>query len=75
MSYALVDNGVAYFCQTIYIGFPGTIVTAFDGFVEQTEYRVVIVGIVFGCVDTSLCGDRVCTTGRILITESGYIVS
>ena len=71
----LVDNGITYLCQTVNIGFTGTVVSSFNGFIEQAEYRVIVIGIVFGCIDTSLCGDRVCAARGILIAECSYIVS
>ena len=73
LCYTLVDNIVADFCQTVYIGLTGTIVTTLDRIIEQTVYGVTIVLIVLGGIDTSLCSDRVSTTGRILDTEVEHI--
>ena len=72
LCYTLVDDSVRHFSQTIYVSFTGTIVTTFYSIVEQTVNRVTIILIILCSIDTTLCSDRVCTTGRILNTEIEY---
>ena len=72
---ALVDDMSRNLSQTVYVGLAGTVVTAFDRIVEQTERRVAVVRIVFIGIDTTLCGDGVRAAGGILIEESLYVVT
>ena len=72
MGYTLVNDGIRHFCQTINVGFACTIVTTFDCIVEKTVYGVTVILIVLSCIDTTLCSNRVSTTGRILDTEVEY---
>ena len=72
LCYTLVDDSVRHFSQTIYVCFTGTIVATFYSIVEQTVNRVTIILIILCSIDTTLCSDRVCTTGRILNTEIEY---
>ena len=69
LSDALVDNIVADLCQTVDISLAGTIVTTLHRVVEQAVDGVTIVLIALGGVDTTLSGDRVRTTGRVLNAE------
>ena len=57
LCYALVDNRVGNFSQTINVCFAGTIVTTFDCIVEQTVNRVTIILIILCSIDTTLCSD------------------
>ena len=72
LRYTLVDDSVRHFSQTIYVCFTGTIVATFYSIVEQTVNGVTIILIILCSIDTTLCSDRVCTTGRILNTEIEY---
>jgi len=73
LSDALVDNIVADLSQTINVGLASTIVTTLYGIIEQTIDRVTIVLIALSGVDTTLSGDRVSTTRRILNTQVDHI--
>ena len=73
LCYALVDDGVRDFSQTIDVGFASTIVTTLDGVVEEAIDGVAVVLIVLGCVDTTLCGDGVCAARGVLNTEVEYV--
>ena len=64
LRYTLVDDSVRHFSQTIYVCFTGTIVATFYSIVEQTVNRVTIILIILCSIDTTLCSDRVCTTGE-----------
>ena len=75
LCHALVDNGGTYLCQTIHVGFAGTIVTTFDGVVEQTVNGVVVVLVVFGSVDTTLGGDGVRPAGGVADAEDLDVVT
>ncbi|MCY1562610.1 hypothetical protein D9M68_1000380 [compost metagenome] len=75
LSHTLVNDVGTYFGQTMYVGLTGTIVTTFDGIVEQAINAVTIILIVFGSVDTTLCCDRVRTTRGILEAECFYFIS
>src|SRR5690606_12145200 len=52
-----------------------TVVTTFNGIVEQTENGVTVVLVIFSSVNTTLCRNRVCTAWRILEAESLYIIA
>ncbi len=69
LRYALVNDIITYFSQTVYIGFACAVVTTFDGVVVQTIDRVAIVLVVLSGIDTTLCSDRVCTTRAVLDAE------
>ena len=73
LGYALVDDTVGNLGQAVNVGFAGAIVSSFYGIVKQTINRITVVLIIFSGIDTSLCGDGVCTTGRILNTEIQHI--
>ena len=75
LRYALVDDEVRNLGQTIYVGLTGTVVTTLDRVVEEAIYRVVVVLVVLGCIDTALCGNRVGTTGRVLNAEYLHVVT
>ena len=71
----MVNDVVAHFGQTIYVGFAAAIITALDGVVEKTVDGVIVVLIVLGGIDTSLGCDRVGAAGRVADTENLYVVS
>ena len=75
LSYALVNDGCADFCETIDIGFSASVVTTFDGVVEETIDRVIVVLIVLGCIDTTLSRNRVRAARRITDAENLYIIT
>ena len=75
LCYALVDNRRTHLCQTVNVGFTGTIVTAFDGVVEKTINGVIVVLVILGSVDTTLRGNRMCTARRVADTEYLHIVT
>lgn len=75
LSYALVNDGCAYFCETIDIGFSASVVTTFDGVIEETIDRVIVVLIVLGCIDTTLSRNRVRAARRITDAENLYIIT
>ena len=75
LSYALVDNAIGNFSQTINVSFTSTVVTTLDCIIEQTINGVAIILIVLSSIDTALCCDRVCTTRRVLDTEVQHIES
>ena len=70
---ALVDDVGTHLSQTVNVGLTGAVVATLDGVVEQTVNGVTVVLIVLGCIDTTLCGDRVCTTGRVLNAEVNHV--
>ena len=69
LCHTLVDDIVRHLCQTVNVGLTGTVVATFHGVVEKTVYRVAIILIALGGVDTTLCGDGVCAARRVLDTE------
>ena len=73
LCHTLVDNVGADLCQTVNVGLTGTVVTTLHGVVEEAVNAVAIVLIVLGSIDTSLSGDGVCTTGRVLDAEVLYL--
>ena len=75
LCYALVDDGGAHFGQAIDIGFAGTVVTTLDGVVEKTVNGIIVILVVLGSVDTTLCGNGMCTTRGIADTEYLHIVT
>ena len=66
---ALVDDGVRHFGEAIDVGFASAVVTALHRIVEKAINRVTVVLIVLGGVDTTLGGDGVRATGRVLDAE------
>lgn len=66
---ALVDDGVRHFGETIDVSFASAVVTALHRIVEKAINRVTVVLIVLGGVDTTLSGDGVRATGRVLDAE------
>ena len=75
LRYALVDDVVAHFGQTVDIGFAAAIITALDGVVEKTVDGVIVVLVVLGGVDTSLGCDRVGAAGGVADAENLNVVS
>ena len=75
LGHALVDDGCTYLCQTIDIGLAGTIVTTFDGIVEEPVHRVIVVLVVLGSIDTTLGRDGVGPAGRIADAENLHIIA
>ena len=73
LSNTLVDDIVRNLCKAIYVCLTGTIVTTLYSVIEKTVYRVAIVLIVLGSVDTTLSRNRVCTTWRVLDTKVYYV--
>ena len=73
LCHALVDDIVRHLSQTIDVGLAGTIVAALHGVVEQTIDRVSVVLIAFCCIDTTLCSDGVCASGRVLNAEVDHV--
>ncbi len=73
LCHALVDDIVRHLGQTVYVGLAGTEVTALYCVVEQTVYRVAVVLIVLGCVDTTLRCDRVSAAGAVLDAEVEHV--
>ncbi len=57
LSDALVDDGGAHLSETVNVSLPCTIVTTFDRVIEETVDGIVVVLVVLGCVDTTLCGN------------------
>ena len=72
LGYALVDDVAGHLGQTIDVGLAGAVVAALHGVVEQAVNRVTVVLVVLCGIDASLCGDGVCTTGRVLNAEVEY---
>ncbi len=75
LSHALVDDEVRNLGQTVDVGLAGAVVATLDGVVEEPVYRVVVVLVVLGGVDTALGCDRVGAAGRILDAEYLDIVA
>ena len=71
----LINDICRDFCQSIYVCFSRSIVSTFYSIVKQAMDRVSISLIIFGCIDSSLCSDRVCPTWRILKTKCLNVVS
>ncbi len=61
----MVNNAVAYLGQPVHIGFPGTVIAPFEGIEEKAVYRIVVVPVILGCIDSSLGRDGMCPPGRI----------
>lgn len=70
LCHALVYDMSGYFGQTVNVCLAGTVVTAFNGVVEQAESRVAVVRVVLVSVDTSLCGYRVRAAGGVLVENA-----
>ncbi len=75
LGHALVDDQVGHLGQTVDVGLAGTVVAALDRVVEEAVYRVVVVLIVLGRIDTALRCDRMRAAGRILNAEYLHVVS
>ena len=75
LSYALVDDKVRNLSQTVNVCLASAVVTTLDGVVEKTIDRIVVVLVVLSCIDTTLCCDRVRTTGRVLDAENLHVVA
>ena len=75
LCYALVYNITTYFCQAMHIAFSCTIVATFDSVVKQTVNAISIILIIFCSIYTTLCGNAMCTTRRILEAKRFYIVA
>ena len=75
LSHTLVDDVGRYFCQAIYIGFAGPVVTPLDGVVKEPVYRVVVVLVVLGGIDPPLGGNGMGATRTVLVAKSFYIVT
>ena len=73
LRHTLVNDIVAHFRQTIYVGFAGTVVAPLDGIVEKTVDAVAVVLIVLGRIDTALRGDGVRPAGTVGNAEYLYI--
>ncbi len=73
LGHTLVDDVVADLGQTVNVGLTGTIVAALHGVVEETVNAVAVVLVVFGSIDTTLCGNGVCATGRVLNAKVIYV--
>ncbi len=71
--HALVDDVVRHFSQTVHVGLARTEVAALYGVIEEAVDGVAVVLIVFGCIDTALCGDRVSATRAVLNAEVIYV--
>ena len=62
-------------CQTINIGFSGTVIPSLDGIVKKSVGRITIPLIVFCGIDPSLGSDRMRSSWRILKTKCFDIVT
>ena len=71
----LVDNGCAYLGKTIHVGFTAAVVSSFDSIVEETIDSIVVILVVLCSIDTSLCCNGVCPTGRVTDTEDFDVVA
>src|SRR5260370_18595789 len=60
---ALIDDVRAHFGEPVNVCFTRAEIAAFDRVVEQAINTVAVVLIIFRCIDSTLCGDRLCTTG------------
>ena len=75
MRYTLVDDIDRYFSKAVYVAFAGTVITTFDGIVKQAINAITIIAVVFCCIDTTLCRNRVGTTWTVLETKCLYIIA
>ena len=71
----LVNDRSTHFCETVHVCFAAAVVTSLDGIIEKAVDGVIVVLVILGSVDTSLCGNRVCTARRIADTEHFHIVA
>ena len=55
LCHALVNDVVAHFCKTIDVRLTRTVVSSFDGIIEKTIDRVIVVLVVLCGIDTTLC--------------------
>lgn len=74
LSDALVNDVGGDFSETVDVGFTSAEVTTLDGVVEEAVNGVTVILIVFGSVNSALCGDRVSAAGAVLVAEALYLV-
>ena len=72
---ALVDDVGAVLSEAVDVGFTGAEVAAFDGVVEQAPRAIAVVLVVFGGIDTALCGDTVGASWAIVEGKAVDIVA
>jgi len=70
LSDTLVDDLGGNLGKTMNVGFAGAEIAPFDSVVKEAKYRVAVVLVVLGGVDSSLSGDRVGAAGAVLIAEA-----
>lgn len=75
LSDTLVDDVGAVLSEAVDVGLTGAEVAAFDGVVEQTPRAIAVVLVVFGGVDTALCGDTVSAARAIVESKAVDIVA
>ena len=75
LGHTLVDDAGRDLRQAVHIGFPGTVVTAFDRIVEQPVGGVSVVLIILCGIDAALSRDRMRSSGRVLKAEGLHIVA
>ena len=75
LSDTLVDDVIAHFGKSIDIRLTATVVAAFDGLIEKTVDRVIVILVVLGGIDTTLCGNGMCTAWRVAYTEYLNIIT
>ena len=75
MSDTLVDDLGGNLGKTMNVGFAGAEIAPFDSVVKEAKYRVAVVLVVLGGVDSSLSGDRVGAAGAVLIAEAIDLIS
>ncbi len=74
LSDALVDDIGADLGQPMNIGFPGPIVPALDGIIEQAEGAVAVILVILGGINASLRRDAVRPSGGILEAKCFYFI-
>jgi hypothetical protein len=72
---ALIYDVSANLCKTMYIGFPGSIITSFDGIIKESIYTVSIILVILGRIDASLRSDAVCSSRTVMEGEALYLVA
>ena len=75
LGHTLVYDIGRYLSQTVYVGFTRSIISPFNGIIEQTIGRIAIALVVFGGIDPALGCNRMGPSGRILKTKRFYIVA
>ena len=75
LCYRLIDDPRAALGQPVDIRFSGAEVPTFLRVHEQAEHAVAVIAIIFGGVDTPLCGNTVGATRTILKAVAVYIVA